>query len=133
MLNTFPYLLTYGLVAPFILRVVLGGIFLYFGYVKITRMGQTAHILSYLNIPNPAIMARALGFIQAIAGLALIAGFLTQIAAIIILVISLSGLYIKIKHSKLIDRGVSFYLLAIIIALSLIFTGAGFWAFDMPL
>jgi len=101
--------------------------------MKIARKGQTAHILSSLNSPNPKVTAWILGLVQTISGLGLIAGFLTQISAAIILVISLSGLYVKIRHGELIKQSLGFYLFAVAISASLILTGAGFWAFDLPL
>jgi putative oxidoreductase len=133
MLNTFPSLLTFGLLAPFILRLVLGIIFLYAGYMKITRKDQTAHILSSLNYPNPKVTAWVLGLIQVVSSVALIVGFLTQIAAGIILIISLGGLIVKTRHGELIKQSIGFSLFAVAISASLIFTGAGFWAFDLPL
>jgi len=37
MLNLFPELLTYGLIGPFILRVVIGVLFINLGYLELTR------------------------------------------------------------------------------------------------
>lgn len=133
MLNIFPSLLAYGLAGFLLLRLTLGVIFLYAGCRKVLRKSPTISILSSLNSPAPFVVAWVLGLVEIICGVALILGFLTQLVAIITLVISISGLFVKIRHEDLIKQSAGFYLLAIAISISLILNGAGFLAIDLPL
>ena len=134
MLNTFPYLLTFGLVAPFIIRLALGAVFIHAGYLKIyKRREETTALFSGINFPSPVSFVWAISLIEILAGLALIAGFGTQIAAMLIFAVSLGGLVVKIRHSELLKQSIDFYIFALVMSLSLVFTGAGFFAFDLPL
>lgn len=134
MLNTFPSLLTFGLAAPFILRVVLGIIFILAGYIKIfKKRGDSIHMFSEAAFPDPVFFFWLVATVEILGGLALVLGFGTQIAAILIGLISLGGLIIKIRKPELLRQTLDFYIFALVIAISLLFTGAGFWAFDLPL
>ena len=134
MLNAFPTLLTYGLAGALVLRIALGGIFLMAGYLKIFRRREaTVSLFSDAGFPAPVFFAWFVGLTELLGGLALIAGFGTQIAAAVIALISLGGLIIKIRRPELLRQTADFYIFALAIALSLMLTGAGFLAFDLPL
>lgn len=134
MLNTFPSLLTFSLAAPFILRVVLGIIFILAGYIKIfKKRNDSVNMFSVAGFPVPVFFFWLVALVEVIAGAALVIGFGTQIAAILIGLITLGGLFIKIRKPELLRQPIDFYVFALAIAISLTLTGAGFWAFDMPL
>jgi uncharacterized membrane protein YphA (DoxX/SURF4 family) len=75
MLNPFPDLLTYSLLAPFILRLVAGLIFIDLGILafKNEKEGWVSS-LSTLKIPNPKTAIKILGGIEAVGGIMLILG-----------------------------------------------------------
>lgn len=117
MLSVFPSLLTWSQLSPFLIRLTLGAVFVFWTYGVFKR--------------KPA--DKIIGIIGGIAGILLVIGLYTQIAALVATLIMLVCLVEKIKKSLFFNDGVNYYFLLLIMALSLLFTGAGFWAFDLPL
>ena len=72
------------------------------------------------------------GYLTIITGILLIIGLLTQIAAIITIYLFLS-LYLIDKDIHVFNFQKSFYLINIIVCLSLLILGAGIFAVDLPL
>ena len=134
MLNAFPSLLAYGLLSSFILRLALGGIYLHAGYLKIfKRREATVGFFAQLNFPSPRFFMWLVGLTELVGSLFLIAGFGTQIVAILFAIISLGGLIIKVRRGDLLAQSVDFFIFALAISMALIFSGAGFLAVDLPL
>ncbi len=117
MLNPFPYLLSFGLLGPFLLRLILGITFIHFGTLKIKNKNYK-HVVAY---------------VETLAGVMLVLGLYTQIAALVVALILLYQLFHKMTKKAFLTDGVNYYLILFIIALSLLVTGAGFFAFDLPL
>ncbi len=134
MLNVFPDLLAFGLISPLILRVTLGVIFVDFGWKKLfrDRVAKGA-FFEMLHLTPGTSYAVAMGLLELVVGLLLIGGLLTQIAALITLLISATSYYLKGKYSESLKNTRLFYFLLVTISLSLLFSGAGFFAFDLPL
>lgn len=128
MLNPFPIFITFGLIAPFMLRFFIGLIFLSFGI----RCFKTIDAGVSLQTKNK-IFNKFLGVIEIIIGVLFVAGFLTQIMVIISSVILLFKLIFSIRKKGFYDNVIIFYLLLFVVCLSLLFSGAGFWAIDFPL
>ncbi len=112
----FPNLLTYSFFAPFILRLAIGGIFLCAAWKTWKE-----------NAPGGGRVASA---VSAILGAALIIGIFTQLAALLgiakVIGLAFQKKIPSVFHSK------TFAILAIAILISLILTGAGAHAFDLP-
>lgn len=72
----------YGDVALLILRLVIGAIFLYHGWMK-------------WSIAEPNTTMMVLKFLEPIAGLALILGVVTQIAALLLGIVMVGAIYMK--------------------------------------
>lgn len=119
MLNPFPELLTYSTLAPFILRVVLGLIFLDLGALKFKNRK-----MGWMSV---------LGALEIIGAVMLFLGFYTQIAALGFAILTGIELYIEWKDSQMLKGDLVFYLLLFAISLSLLLTGAGAYARDIPL
>ncbi|MEK7194565.1 MAG: hypothetical protein AAB660_02665 [Patescibacteria group bacterium] len=117
MLNPFPELLVYTTFAPFILRLVLGLIYLDLGVLNFKKTGNT----------------KLLGGVEVIGAIMLLMGLYTQIAAILFIIISGVSFYIEYKDATVLKRDIVFYLLILAIAVSLLLTGAGAYAKDLPL
>lgn len=134
MLNPFPELLTYSLLAPFILRLTLGYILVNLGSLKLKvekdRWETAFHLLGF---KEKALATKVLGYIEILGGLALLLGFYTQIAALVFVLLLGIELFIEQKEEALMKRDLTFYILLFAISLSLLFSGAGFLAFDLPL
>ena len=134
MLNSFPELLAFGLIAPFMLRVVLGFTFVNLGVRKL-HAEKTRWMMSFeaLRVRPVKFWTVSLGIIQIAGGLMLIVGYLTQIAALVFSIMSLLDLFIEYQAPPILKRSFTFYLFLFTISLSLLFSGAGFFAIDWPL
>ena len=134
MLNPFPILLSYGGLAPFILRVVAGIIFFDLGlFLFKGERGRWIISLSILKIPKPKIAVKVLGIIEIVGGLMFIFGFYTQIASVALSLLTFSEAYVEYKDPGVLKRSLVFYSLLFAITLSLLFSGAGKFAIDIPL
>ena len=134
MLNPFPILLSFALLAPFILRVVAGIVFINLGFLKITRERKRwTLLLEFLGFKPSQKVIVVLGGIEMVGGFFILAGAFTQITALIFSVILLIEVFVEYKEESILSRNIVFYLLMFAITLSLIFSGAGFFAFDLPL
>lgn len=134
MLNTFPDLLTYSLLAPLILRLVAGFIFINLGFLAFkNEKDRWLASLSALKIPGPKIALKILGSIEIIGGAMLILGFYTQITALILALLTFAETYIEYKEPEFLKRNLVFYVMLLSILLSLLFSGAGAFALDLPL
>lgn len=134
MLNPFPDLLTYSLLAPFILRVVAGFIFINLGVLAFKNEKERWLVsLETLKIPSPKLALKILGLVEIVAGVMLILGFYTQIAALILALLTFAEAYVEYKDPMILKRNFVFYLMLLSILLSLLLSGAGAFAFDLPL
>jgi uncharacterized membrane protein YphA (DoxX/SURF4 family) len=136
MLSIFPDLLPFGGFAPMIIRLVVGGVILFFGALTVSSKRKISlKKLTENNYPAPNFMVWALGLIKIIVGLFLIAGFITQISAIIAayFFLNLAIIESKDEKTKIFNQSTLTYTLLIATSLSLLFSGAGFFAMDLPL
>lgn len=134
MLNPFPELLTYSLLAPFILRIVAGFIFINLGVLLYQQEKQRWLIsCKALKIPKPEIAVKIFGSLEIIGGFMFIFGIYTQVAAIVLALFTFAESYIEYKDSTILKRNLVFYVMLFSITLSLLFSGAGKFAFDLPL
>ena len=134
MLNPFPDLLTYAMLGPFILRVVIGLIFIDLGFLKF-RNEKRAWLSSFETLGlRPADLFLSLyAILQVIGGLMLLAGLWTQIATLGFVIFTGIELYVEWAAKEILKRDIVFYVLVFAISLSLLLTGAGAYAIDIPL
>ena len=134
MLNPFPDLLTYSLLAPFIIRVVAGLVFVNLGALAFKNEKNSWRIsLNTLRVPNPSLAVKILGAIEIAGGVMLLFGFYTQVAALILGLLTLAEIYVEYRDPAILKRNFVFYLLILSILLSLLLSGAGAFAIDLPL
>lgn len=134
MLNPFPDLLTYSLLAPFILRVVAGLIFVNLGILAFKNEKERwLTSLSILRVPNPKLVLKIMGSIEIMAGAMLVLGFYTQIAALVLALLVFCETYVEYKDPLILKRNFVFYIMLLAIVLSLLLSGAGAFAIDLPL
>jgi uncharacterized membrane protein YphA (DoxX/SURF4 family) len=120
MLSVFPSLLSWQLISPLLIRLALGAVFIFWSYR-----------LLFKSSPNTN--QKIVGLIEAIAGILLVIGLFTQVAALVVLVDLLIRLYGKIRTKAFLTDGVNYYLILLVLAVSLMLTGAGRYGFDWPL
>jgi uncharacterized membrane protein YphA (DoxX/SURF4 family) len=134
MLSVFPDLLSYDLLAPFILRVIAGLIFLELGYLKLgNEKGVWKMFFETIHFKPAQLFVTLLAVIEIISGAFLITGYLTQLAALVMAVILFGEAYVEMRDGALLKRDVVFYILLLAICVSLVLSGAGAFAFDLPL
>lgn len=119
MRSLLPDLLNYSQLAPTMLRVVIAIIFIHWAY----RCFKSSPTRSEHNV--------ILGMAYGILGVLFLAGIFTQFAALVSVIILGVLLVRKAIGRALLTDGINYYLLVFAIALSLLFTGAGFVAFDV--
>jgi len=134
MLNPFPELLSYSLLAPLFLRIILGVIFVDLGVLKF-KSERSRFIASFeaLHLKPAKEIVSLAGILDIVGGIMLILGLYTQIAALAFVILTGIEIYIESKDTKILKRDMTFYVLVLIIAVSLLLTGAGAFAFDIPL
>ncbi|MDP2705205.1 MAG: DoxX family membrane protein [Patescibacteria group bacterium] len=133
MLTLFPELLTYGLVAPFLLRISIGFVLINLGYLSFKgERKQWENVGNLLRIPEK-VFASGYGVFQIAGGIFFVIGLWTQAFALLFSALFLAELLVEYREESILKRELAFYLLLFVISLSLLFSGAGFFAFDIPL
>ena len=133
MLNVFPELLFLSFFAPLVLRAVLGFVLLSYSLDHLYRRKREFEGLFLNHFPlNGKTLLLALGILELVFGLGLIAGLYTQIIALGVILLSLTAILGKnpvllFRSSRLI------YFFMFGISISLLLSGAGGFAFDLPL
>lgn len=132
MQSIFPYLLSWSLVVPFILRIVGGSYFIYFGYKGMTSEWQ--HKLVFfreMNFKPYHFYAYVITVLELLGGIMLLMGFMTQLIALIFLIICIVSLVTEKSGIATINRNLNTYILLATIMLSLFIMGAGYYAIDL--
>ncbi len=119
MLSLFPTLLAYEQVAPFLLRVTLGIVFLFWSYR--TCKGSKKPQMT------------ALAILDFVVGALLVIGLYVQLAALVASLMLVIGIGRKIKSKSFFTDGVNYYFILLVISLSLLVMGSGIYSFDLPL
>lgn len=132
MLNTFPDLLSLGFFAPTLLRITVALAFLFGAYIQFKRVDELSNIRFPLVGGGPWIIWLSIVAHAAI-GVMLFFGYYTQIAAILGALGSIKGMVYGKKYPRLFALCRVDYFFVLMICLSLLLTGAGAFAFDLPL
>ena len=77
--------------------------------------------------------AKGYGAVEILISIFLIIGLFTQLAALLNAIILVIKLGFKARDKAFLTDGINYYILLLVMAVSLIFTGPGFFAFDLPL
>ena len=134
MLNPFNELLDFQAFAPILLRLAVSIFFIILGYQKYsTHKEHLALFLESIKINPSSLVVRILGGVEIVIGVLFLLGFVTQIAAIVGFIISFVSFVIAIRQPELKLRTPFEYAFVCAICVSLLFTGAGIFAVDLPL
>lgn len=134
MLNIFPELITFVLFAPLLLRTIVGIYFLHWG-LQLFKKDRYADCASSLRIEWGSlgiIFIWYLSFFEILVGAFLIAGFLTQAAAIGGMLIAGKLYYLRRAYPSVATAEGTTYILMFVISLSLLLSGGGAFAIDIP-
>lgn len=131
MLNPFPSLLTYSFFAPTILRIVAACVFLMLARTHWKKQAEIKTLLMPIAHGFALSLTWLLIAIETAVGAALLIGFGVQIAAIVGTLLALKSLIIRPRSLQPLSHSAGWLLLAV--CLSLVFLGAGAFAFDIPL
>ncbi len=116
----------WGLLA---LRLALGIILVAHGYPKLKNLKGTGEWLASIGFRPGALWAAAAVAVELVGGLMLIAGFLTQLAALAVLLQFLL-IILKVNRAKGLVGGFELDLLIATVALLLATAGGGLWSAD---
>lgn len=132
MLNTFPHLLDYAFFAPTIIRIAVSLVLLYVAYSSYARQSEIAQMRFPIVGQTKAASWISVTFYAAV-GAMLLFGYYTQIAAIFALVALVKSFILKKQYPRLIPLSQITMLLLAAMCLSLLLSGAGAVAYDLPL
>jgi hypothetical protein len=132
MLNTFPDLLALGFFAPTLLRVAVAFAFLFGAYIQYKRVDELSNIRFPIVGGGSWIIWLSI-IAHAVIGAMLFFGYYTQIAAILGVLGGIKGIMYAKKYPRLFALCRLEYFFIVVICLSLIISGAGALALDLPL
>lgn len=132
MLSLFPQILFLAPLSTALLRVCAGLVFVYLAYVHFSKRKAAAEELSTL-IGGAHVIIPLYSVVELLIAVSLIAGVWTQLAALLGWAVALKVLFIRHSLRELKPLSQLSYALLAAICFSLVFTGAGAFAFDLPL
>lgn len=127
-LSVFPTLLDYAQISPLILRVALGLIIGLMAHHSLRAKLGGAPLFSPATFRGEAVVH----LLEFVAALLLVIGLFTQLAALAVIIFVTLRWNAAKKSFMSFDQQALFILMKVV-ALSLMFFGAGFFAFDLPL
>ncbi|MCD5382437.1 MAG: DoxX family protein [Candidatus Pacebacteria bacterium] len=131
-LNPFPIQFL-ALLAYFILRVFVAGTLLFLGIKHLRHRHNIKHAMQLRWFPFGLFSVWYLALIEIICGLMFLFGIYTQIAALLVLIMAVKFIFFGKYISSPFIPSRMFYILLTAASLSLFITGAGAFAFDLPI
>ena len=132
MLNPFPDLLVYGHFAPTLIRVLVAMVFLYGAYAQFSRLRELSE-MRFPIIGHGAWIVWVSIAAHVLVGLMFFAGYYTQIAALLGAVVGIKGIILAKRYARLFPLCRLDYAFILVMCLSLLLSGAGGFAYDLPL
>lgn len=122
-----------GDIATLVLRLAVGVVMAYHGWLKLPEVSGFAGFVDSLGIPAPDLMAYVVTYLEFLGGIALIVGLATRyVAALFAVEMVFTITLVKLDVGLIATEGVGaeLDLLILAIALSLVLVGAGRWSVD---
>lgn len=116
--------------ALLILRVVIGIIFIAHGWPKFKNLKQNSENFAMMGFKPGAFWGTIVAFVELLGGLALIAGFFTQIAALLLAIDMLVAFLWKVKGGQKLVSGFELDLTLMAAALLIATIGSGIYGLD---
>ena len=115
-------------VAPLLLRIGVGLIFIYAGWGKLTGIEGTQQFFGNIGIPMAGIMAWVVAIVEFVGGIMVLVGFRIQIPALLLAFIMVVAILTTKLGGEDVFRGMRLDLLLLLTALSLVISGSGKYA-----
>lgn len=112
----------YEYLAPVVLRLALGAVFIAHGLPKLLSPAMVAGFFGQLGLPAPYVTAIFIGLVEAVGGLLLIVGFGTRVAAALLAATMLVAILMA-KRSTGFVGGWEFEMVLLAASLSLVLSG----------
>lgn len=126
-----------GDLAILALRLAVGVVLAYHGWLKVGDVSGFAGFVDSLGIPAPDLMAYVVTYLELLGGIALIVGLATRyVAALFVVEMVFTIALVKLDVGLIASEGgvgAELDLLILATALSLVLTGAGRWSLDSVL
>lgn len=123
-----------GDTATLVLRIAVGVVLAYHGWLKLPDITGFAGFVDSLGIPAPDLMAYVVTYLEFLGGIALIVGLATRyFAALFVVEMGFTIVLVKLDIGLIAPEagvGAELDLLILAIALSLVLVGAGKWSVD---
>lgn len=132
MLSLFPSLLFLTPLSPLLIRVAVGLSFLYLGYHHYQNRTAAASEHPFAGSIGPIILFAQI-IVEFVIAASLIAGVFAQLGALIGFLVCVKLLILKPRGRSLVPFSTLALLLLAVMNLSVLITGAGLYAFDLPL
>jgi len=127
-------LLNYHLAAPAIIRIVTALFFLVSGFQKCTsRREQYTNLSASFGLKPSLLFTLFVAAAEIVGGFLLLIGLFTQITSLVLLVIIVVAIFLKTQQPNILERSQLSYILLAAILCSLLLSGAGSFALDLPL
>lgn len=117
--------MTLQVLGMFLLRVVLGAVFIAHGWAKVSGIEGTIGFFAGLGLP--AFMAYVVAYVEFLGGIALVLGLCTRVAAYLIAAIMV-GAIVTVKFAKGFAGGYEFDLILLVSALLIAWSGSSPWS-----
>lgn len=132
MLTPFPDLLTFGFFAPTLLRFAAAFVFMYVAYMQLKHKDSLSHITMPLVGKSMWIVWVAIA-VESITAAGLFFGYYAQCAAILGIAVAVKQIYWRNTYPTFFILPRTTSALLVVMLVSLLLTGAGALAFDLPL
>ena len=132
MLSLFPQLLFLGALSPTLLRVAAGIVFLMLAWEHCSRREELSRV-PFIIIGQGMWIPIFASSVETIVGAALIAGVYAQAAALLGALMALKSLVWRRRYPAFFPLSNTAAALLFVICISVLITGAGVYAFDLPL
>lgn len=131
-LSVFPNLFDYQIYAEFILRIIVGCIFVFFAYDKLLYRSQRK-VFHKKGAGFRRTLWAATTTIEAIGGFFLVIGLWVQPTALVLTLVMLCALGIKLRNGEVLENTAEFFFLVIAVLIALLLLPPQIASFDLPL
>jgi putative oxidoreductase len=115
-------------VAPLLLRIGVGLIFIYAGWGKLTGIEGTQQFFGNIGIPLAGIMAWVVAIVEFVGGIMVLVGFRIQIPALLLAFIMVVAIFTTKLGGEDVFRAMRLDLLLLLTSLALVIMGSGKYA-----
>lgn len=131
--SVFPYILSFWMYIPLLLRIVAGMYFFMFGYKGLREEFEWRVDLFKIIWEKPAkIFVYTICIAEMAGAILLFLGLFVQPTVLVLAIISLTAIAISLHDKSFIRRDINTYILLTVILVSLFVLGAGYHAMDLP-